>query len=165
MSPLTRILTLALLAVLALQAVNAQGTSDRKYLIVPASSTSPPPFPIGANYAQEPTSPVVVGGSNTGWNIKRSGGEEYLISLEENEPRGFTQVKDNEVVVSAMPPAATWRVQKREGDTYSIEVVSNIFPTRTWTLASTVPGTKVTLEFFEIYPRPNQLWRIIPIVE
>lgn len=153
MSPLTRILTLALLAVLSFQAVNAQSLSDGKYWIVPAASSD---APIGFN-EQGTRNPVVVGGENNVWTVRKLDQEEYQIILEEAGPIWFTQAAENNVFVSRAPLPTTWRVQIHEGNTYSIEVPSIIRPTRAWTLDSTAPGNEVTLEIFEP-SGPGQLW-------
>jgi hypothetical protein len=160
MSPLTRILALALSAVLALQVVNAQGPPDGKYLIALGSSTVSPPL-VGANDQGAPTNPVVVGGSNNVWTIRKSDQGEYAILLEKNGP-WLTQAEQNEVVVSSIPPPARWIVRKQQDNTYSIEVPSNIWPAKAWTLDKTQPGTKVTLGFSE-FPKPGQLWSFIPV--
>ncbi|KAG0373362.1 hypothetical protein BGX24_011803 [Mortierella sp. AD032] len=161
------ILTFALSAALALQAVNAQGPPDGKYLIVSATLTGPPPIPVGFNEQGGPTNPIVVGGSNNVWTITKSNPEEYQIILKEAGPTWLTQAGENEVFVSLMPPPpppARWRLQKQQDNMYSIEAPIKIWPTKGWTLTRTEPGARVTVGIFE-FPSPAQLWKLIPVLD
>lgn len=61
MAPLIRLVTLALVTVLTLQAVIAQSLPSGKYLIIPGTRSAPPPFPVGIN-AYGAVNPVIAGG-------------------------------------------------------------------------------------------------------
>ncbi|KAG0089583.1 hypothetical protein BGZ93_009787 [Podila epicladia] len=164
MAPLIRLVTLALVAVLTLQTVAAKSFPSLpigRYLIVPAISSSPPPFPLGAD-EKGTAGPVVAGGRDNVWTVKETDNGLYTIVAEQTGSPWFTQAAEDRVIVSLIPPPGTWRVEKHNDDSYTIELPSPFWPPRAWTLDSTQPGTIVQLRVME-FPRPGQLWKFVRI--
>ncbi|KAF8428432.1 hypothetical protein L210DRAFT_974185 [Boletus edulis BED1] len=133
-----------------------------KYRILPAGISAPPPFPIGANIVEaDPTvSPVISAGASNVWNVAKRDSGNYILSLMVGG-NWFSKDEGGNVVVVPESAAGEWTIQRRD-DYYTIEV-RGFAPTKAWYLASTVPGTEVTLRLIdEISPAPQQLWTFIP---
>ncbi|KAG0252607.1 hypothetical protein BGZ95_006582 [Linnemannia exigua] len=162
MSPLTQIVTLAFLAVLTFQAVNAQGPSDGKYSIV---STTRPQIPVGVD-DYGPYHRVAVGGKSNVWTIMKLDEGDYQIILEQSGIKWYTEDFQGTLTMSPNSPAkprGTWRLQKY-GDYYSIEVPSNIVPSKAWALKNmdnTQPGEEVTIGAAD-FP---MVWKFTPVLE
>lgn len=161
MAPLIRLVTLALVAVLTFQIVIAQSPPSGKYLIVPVTSSGPPLPPLGVS-GDGPVIPVSVGGRDNIWTIQKT--ENGLITIIAEQTGAFTQADEGRVFVSFMPPPGTWRVQKQRDESYAIEVPSDYWPARAWTLDSTQPGARVRIGIME-FPGPGQLWKFVPVYD
>ncbi|KAF8443330.1 hypothetical protein L210DRAFT_3503084 [Boletus edulis BED1] len=139
----------------------------RKFLIVLASPSAPPPFPVGANVDEGPVSPVIAGGKDNVWSVRRVENGHYNLTLEQMGPRWLSRGIEDDVVVGLMPLPGEWVITRGEDGTFSsapilltfiddiltlelkyvrIEEPGDIFPTKSWALDSTEPGTRLTRE-------------------
>ncbi|KAF8125114.1 hypothetical protein EV363DRAFT_1419306 [Boletus edulis] len=154
----------------------------RKFLIVLASPSAPPPFPVGANVDEGPVSPVISGGKDNVWSVRRVENGHYNLTLEQMGPRWLSRGIEDDVVVGLMPLPGEWVITRGEDGTFSsapilltfiddiltlelkyvrIEEPGDIFPTKSWALDSTEPGTRVKLRRRDFPAR----WRFIPVEE
>ncbi|KAG0011101.1 hypothetical protein BGZ80_000942 [Entomortierella chlamydospora] len=157
MAASTRLLALALLVVLALKAVVAQGPPSGKYMLL---SEAIPPIFVGS-HNEGYNSPVILGGENNVWTIERMNDGIYIFTLQQaGKPFHARSVGDH-LFMSPVPvsPSVEWRVQNRDGDTYSI-VASSSIPPMAWTTRAFGSDPWVVLEEFNP-SEPGQRWKFI----
>ncbi|KAF8549695.1 hypothetical protein OG21DRAFT_1514888 [Imleria badia] len=120
--------------------IATSGPPDGKYVIILASA--PPPFPLGVDEGGA-VNPIIVGGMDHVWTVRKLEDGNYTLALEEPGALWFSQAREENVTVSTMPPPTEWAIHRQKGNIYSIEVATDRCPTTAWTLDSTLDGSKV----------------------
>ncbi|KAF8125099.1 hypothetical protein EV363DRAFT_1270052 [Boletus edulis] len=136
--------------------------ADGRYYILPATPSGPPALPIGGLTDKSP-SPVVVGGGDRLWTVKRLKNRNYTLTLEQFGPR-FTEISGSDIVVDLAPSPQEWTIHERNDGTYTIELPSIIWPSRAWAVRNTKANTEVKIVAFE-FPEHIMRWKFNPLIE
>ncbi|KAI9240201.1 MAG: hypothetical protein BYD32DRAFT_409245 [Podila humilis] len=153
------VLFLLLLATIQVALAELQ---NGRYKIVSAVKSAPPPSPLGID-PQGPVSPVITGGIEQVWTVRKLEDGFYDIFIEHG---GKYVLKDNDgdIIASIFPPPAKWRVAKHQDGFYTIELPLDIWPPKAIFLPNSAPGAQPRLGFYEL-PLPKFLWEFIPAEE
>ncbi|KAG6370527.1 hypothetical protein JVT61DRAFT_11311 [Boletus reticuloceps] len=87
--------------------------ADGRYYILPATPSGPPALPIGGLTDKSP-SPVVVGGGDRLWTVKRVEEDIYTLTLEQFGQR-YTEISGRDIVVDLAPSPQKWAINERLG--------------------------------------------------
>ncbi|KFH73936.1 hypothetical protein MVEG_01149 [Podila verticillata NRRL 6337] len=157
-------LSVLLLLLLAIIQVALAELQIGRYKIVSAAKSAPPPSPLGIN-PQGPVSPVITGGIEQVWTVRKVEDRVYVISIEQEAGNYVLKNNDRDIIADIFPPQAKWHVAKHQDGFYTIELPSNIWPSRAIYLPNSAPGARPQLGIYETVPPPNFLWEFIPAEE
>ncbi|KAI9237173.1 MAG: hypothetical protein BYD32DRAFT_417004 [Podila humilis] len=157
-------LSVLLLLLLATIQVALAELQNGRYKIVSAAKSAPPPSPLGIN-PRGPVSPVITGGIEQVWTVRKLEDGFYVISIEQEGGNYVLKDNDGDIIADILPPSARWRVIKDRGDFYIIELPSNIWPSRAIYLPNSAPGARPQLGINDGVPPPYFLWEFIPAEE
>jgi hypothetical protein len=157
-------LSVLLLLLLATIQVALAELQNGRYKIVSAAKSAPPPSPLGIN-PRGPVSPVITGGIEQVWTVRKLEDGFYVISIEQEGGDYVLKNNDRDIIADIFPPPAKWRVAKHQDGFYTIELPSIIWPSRAIYLPNSAPGARLQLGIYEIVPPPNFLWEFIPADE
>ncbi|KAG0010738.1 hypothetical protein BGZ81_002585, partial [Podila clonocystis] len=154
-------LSVLLLLLLATIQVALAELQNARYKIVSAAKSAPPPFPLGID-PRGPVSPVITGGIEQVWTVRKLEDGFYVISIEQEGGNYVLKNNDRDIIADIFPPPAKWRVTKHQDGFYTIELPSNIWPSRAIYLTNPAPGARLQLGIYEMVPPPHFLWEFIP---
>jgi hypothetical protein len=137
------------------------GPPDGKYQIQLAANPRPL---IGVYPGPALEKPVIVGGVNNVWNVVRSENGNYILTLDDTGRPLFMLDVNGQLVGSSKPqPPLLWNIRRQLDGSYTIEVPSDFFPTRGWTVNDPEQQLPVYISTIEI-PRANQQWNFIRLL-
>ncbi|KAG0335156.1 hypothetical protein BG000_007752 [Podila horticola] len=159
MARLTRLLALALSAVLSLQAVIAAPRPELvlgTYKILSVAAKENPQ--TGVDPSRPSSLPIRVNAALDLWEVKpQPEPGVYRLSLIDAFP--YTGIVDRTVVATFDEQVdQNWYVRYHATyDAYTIESAP-LWPTPAWTLENDDPNATVTIRLFELMPAKSQLW-------
>jgi hypothetical protein len=133
----------------------------KKFLIVLAGHSAPPPFAVGANEDEGPVNPVIAGGKDNVWSVRRVESGNYNLVLDQRGPSWLSKGVGDSVVVEIMPLPGEWVITRQEDGTYTIEAPGPIRPSLSWALDSGELGAPVKLRRRDFPAR----WNFRPVLE